>query len=261
MSRDTPVVLIMCSHRRGDASGAGGSRVAVSGVVGQVLVRPPSATARAKGGQVEQAGRATVSAVATEGGAAASMRSTADPMTSVVRDVLGRFLGLNEQVNEFVNRYVEVFVEQPDGLTAWRLDHNAGRIAESITFVDRAIALLIRASEDGRVGPSESDHSVLEDYRGQLRTARGLLTALGDDALARVASPESRHDSFDQLRTQTEAAWRATTGLFKMASAIVTGLLDRINQWAARSGTISESLPIAAHDPKSQSAVQVIANE
>jgi hypothetical protein len=150
-------------------------------------------------------------------------------MTSVVRDVLGRFPGLNEQVNEFVNRYVEVFVEQPDGLTAWRLDHNAGRIAESITFVDRAIALLIKASEDGRVGPSESDHSVLEDYRGQLRTARGLLTALGDDALARVASPESRHDSFDQLRTQTEAAWRATTGLFKMASAIVTGLLDRIN--------------------------------
>jgi hypothetical protein len=242
----------------------GESRVAASGVVMEALWlgRGRSATARVEGERpVQPAGGAAAAAIATEAGADTSARSTADPVRSVVRDLLGRFLRLNEQVNEFVNRYIEVFVEQPDGLTAWLLEHRAGRITDSIASMDRAVVNLLQASEAAGVGPNEVDRTALGEYREQLRTVQYSLNELRGNAGAHVADSESRQASYDRLRTLTEKTWQATTGLFKIASATVTQLLDEIPQWAVGSGTISGAVQPSARDSKSESAAQVAVNK
>jgi hypothetical protein len=189
--------------------------------------------------QNEQADRTAVAVVATEGSSPPARPAQA-PMRSVIRDILGRFLALNEQVNEFVNRYAEVFVEQADGLTEWRLKRYVDRIDESITFLDRAIAMLLKTSNEAQVGPDESDSTALAGYRDQLHRIRGSLRELGDNAAVGVATSESRVTSFDQLRNLTQATWGATTGLFKVASAIVTGILDQMPQWVPPSATSPE---------------------
>jgi hypothetical protein len=161
-------------------------------------------------------------------------------MRSAIRDILSRFLELNKQVNDFVNRYVDVFVQQADGLTEWSLKLSVDRIAESITSLDRTIAALLKTSDEAQVGPDESDRTALADYHDELQRIRGSLGELRDGARDGVATPESRAVSFDQLRNLTAETWGAATGLFKIASAIVTGMLDQIPQWGPASETTSE---------------------
>jgi hypothetical protein len=235
-------------------SGRAESGVSTIGVVGQVLARRPSVKALAEERRVEPASRAAVAVVATEGDAAA--KSPPEPVRSVVRDVLSRFLELNESVSELVNRYVEVFAEQPDRLDAWRLKHIVGPIADTITSLDGAVALLLRESEEARVGPAEPDCRSLEHNRRVLETVHGSLTGLADNASALVASLESRQEVFERLRALMDDAWRATTMLFKIATKVVTRLLDQVPQWTASSAAISEIVLTSARDTKPESSVQ-----
>lgn len=242
-------------------SDRGEGRAGASGVVTQVLMRPSSVMVQGRSRraeQVDQADRGTI-AVATEGGSSPA-KPMQEPIRAVIRAVLGRFLELNEQVNEFVNRYVDVFVEQADGLTEWRLKRHVGRIAESITFLDRAIAMLLKTSDDAQVGPDEPDRAALADYRDHLQRIRGSLRELGDNASVGVATSESRETAFDQLRSLTEATWGATTGVFKIASAIITRMLDQMPPWAPSSGTAPEVFSASARDSKSEFAKQVTVN-
>ena len=89
---------------------------------------------------------------------------------------------------------------------------------------------------------------------------RGSLRKLGDDALVGATS-ESRETSFDQLRSLTEATWGATTGIFKIASALVTQMLDRMPQWTSPSGTTPDVFSASARDSKSEFAKQVRVND
>jgi hypothetical protein len=140
-----------------------------------------------------------------------------EPMRSVIRDVLSRFLELNEQANEFVNRYVDVFAEQADGLNEWRLRRYTGRIAESIGFLDRAIAMLLKTSDDAKVGPDEPDRTALAEYRSDLQSNRGSLRKLGEDALSGVATSESRQTSFDQFAKPDRDDLGSYDRVFKIA--------------------------------------------
>ncbi len=220
----------------------GEGRAAAGSVVAALLTPRSAVTVRARLAREdleEQASRGAVAVVATEGDSPPA-RSMQAPMRSAIRDILSRFLELNKQVNEFVNRYVEVFVQQADGLTEWSLKLSVDRIAESITSLDRTIAVLLKTSDEAQVGPDESDRTALADYRDDLQRIRGSLGELRDGARDGTATPESRAISFDQLRNLTAATWGAATGIFKIASAIVTGMLDQMPQWGPASETSSE---------------------
>ena len=229
--------------------------VVARGLVGALLPRTSTATAYVAERRAEKDDQTTVAAVTSEDRTAGK---PAESMASLVRDVLGQFLVLNAQVNEFVNRYIEVFAEQPDTLTEWRLKHSIGLIDDAIGSLDRDTAILLSKSERAGTGPNDADRNALQGYSSQLRKVRRSLKPLANDAAARVATPESRQGSFEFLRTQLDTAWQATTGLFKITSRIVTQLLDQMSQWPSGAAVISEKVSSAARGPELESTVQSV---
>lgn len=241
-------------------SGRGESAARVGGVVGELLARShaTSVGVQTKKPDVDAIDRAGATAAGAE--AATSAEPSVDPTTSGIRDVLRRFLDLNRVVNQFVDQYVEVLVQQPDGLTPFGLVQRTGRISDSIRFLDRAVGMLLEAADQAQAGPSEPDRNALADYRAQLHGVRESLRAMESEAPMRAANPESRQASVDRLRTLTEEAWRPTTGLFQITSAIVTSLLDQIPQRGAGSGVIS-AVVTSARDLGSEVTARTKANK
>lgn len=231
------------------------SSVTTTGMVGMVLRRRVSKPP-AEGHHTWPVSPTPAGAIVTEGDI--PRKSRADPMRSAVRDILGRFLELNEPVNELVNRYVEVFGEQPDHLNVWKLRHVLGNVTDTISSVEGAIAAMLTTSEEAGVEPAESYRKALERNCDVLRNVQVSLTELTENAPALVASPESRSASFERLRSLLDEAWRATTMLFKIASKVVTRLLDQVPQWTASSEAISAAGSISSGTSKSQSTVQVV---
>jgi hypothetical protein len=234
------------------------SGVTTTGMVGMVgmVLKPRAAKSPAEGHHTEPLSRASDAVVVTE--ADAPRKSTSDPMRSVVRDILGKFLDLSEPVNDLVNRYVEVFGEQPDYLDVWRLRHVLGNVTNTISSLEAAIASMLTASEEAGVGPAELERISLERNRNVLRNVEGSLMELVENAPAQVASPESRRASLESLRGLMDDAWRATTMLFKIASKVVMRLLNQVPQWTASSEVTSAVASISADASKPQSSAQVV---
>jgi hypothetical protein len=226
------------------------SLVSTSGVVGEVLARRHAVRAQVGENRVEPASRSAVAVVATEGDDAT--RSKPDPR-SIVRNVLSTFLEFNEPVNDLVNQYIELFDEEPDRMSPWRLRHVVGQITNTITSLDGSIATMLRATEEAQVGPAESDRNIVDQNcsdLGKVQRALAELTALTDDAQGMASSPESCQKSFERLRSIMDDAWRATTMLFKIASKLVTRVLDQMTQWTVSSEAISGAVSTSTRDSR-----------